>query len=142
MQPDDTILRDILTQTRSIAMVGYSNKRHRDSYKVATFLQEQGYLLYPVNPQLSEAEGKPCYSSLREIPGPIDLVNVFRRAEFLPSIIEDAIAIQAKVLWTQLGIIDLQAAHIATEAGLTVIMDSCIKIEHQRLQIPPQSLKP
>ncbi|WP_017304811.1 CoA-binding protein [Spirulina subsalsa] len=137
MQIDDAALREILTQTQTIALIGYSNKPHRDSYRVGQFLTQQGYLVYPVNPRLETLDGQPCYRCLEEIPAPIDLVNVFRRGEFLPEIVKSAIAIQAKTLWTQLGIIHPSAAQIAREAGLNVILNACIKIEYQRLQIRP-----
>lgn len=135
LKPEDETLRYLLTYARVIAVVGHSEKPHRDSYQVAQFLREAGYQVYPINPRVTEIAGHLSYASLRDVPAPIDIVNVFRRAEFLPEIVEDAIAIQAATLWTQLGISDSDAAAQATQAGLNVIMDACIKVEHQRLQI-------
>lgn len=130
---NDTALRQILTQARYIAVVGHSAKPSRPSYQIAEFLRRQGYQVYPVNPALKAIEGHPCYASLQEAPQPIDIVNVFRRSEFLPEIVECAIAIEATTLWTQLGIADPASAHKAIDAGLNVIMDACIKLEYLRL---------
>ncbi|PZD73979.1 hypothetical protein C1752_01824 [Acaryochloris thomasi RCC1774] len=135
LKPEDDTLRYLLTYAKVIAVVGHSEKSHRDSYQVAHFLREAGYQVYPINPRVTEIDGHLSYASLRDVPAPIDIVNVFRRAEFLPEIVADTIATQAATLWTQLGISDLGAAEQATQAGLNVIMDACIKTEHQRLQI-------
>lgn len=96
--PHDSELREILTQTQVIALVGYSEKRDRPSSQIGQFLQTVGYKVIPVNSNVQQIEGQPCYASLRDIPEPVDLVNVFRRSEFLPEIVEAAIAIQAKTL--------------------------------------------
>ncbi|MCG8364209.1 MAG: CoA-binding protein [Pseudanabaenales cyanobacterium] len=130
---NDTALRQILTQARRIAVVGHSAKSNRPSYQVAQFLRRQGYQVYPVNPSWKEIQGRPCYASLQKTPQPIDIVNVFRRAEYLPGIVDAAIAIGAKTLWTQLDIADQAAAQKAIGAGLNVIMEVCIKVEYLRL---------
>ncbi len=135
IKPDDPTLHYLLTYAKVIAVVGHSEKSHRDSYQVAQFLRDAGYQVYPINPRVDEIDGHLSYASLRDVPDPIDIVNVFRRSDFLPEIVEDAIAIQAPTLWTQLGISDLAAAEQAKTAGLNVIMDTCIKIEYQRLKI-------
>ena len=130
---NDTALQEILTQAKYIAVVGHSAKPSRPSYQIAQFLRRQGYQVYPVNPGLKSIEGYPCYASLHQAPPPIDIVNVFRRSEYLPEIVEAAIAIGAKTLWTQLGVADQASAQTVIDAGLNVIMDACIKIEHLRL---------
>jgi uncharacterized protein len=134
-KPEDDTLRYLLTYAKVIAVVGHSEKPHRESYQVAQFLRAAGYQVYPINPRVDEIEGHLSYASLRDVPAPIDIVNVFRRTEFLPEIVADAIAIQAATLWTQLGISDGESAAQAAKAGLNVVMDACIKVEHQRLQI-------
>ena len=130
---NDTAMRQILTQVRRIAVVGHSAKPSRPSYQIAQFLRRQGYQVYPVNPGLQKIEGHPCYASLQETPQRIDMVNVFRRSEYLPEIVAAAIAIEAKTLWTQLDIVDQVSAQKAIDAGLNVIMDACIKVEYLRL---------
>ena len=130
---NDIALQKILTQARYIAVVGHSAKPSRPSYRIAQFLRRQGYHVYPVNPGLKTIEGHPCYASLQQVPPPIDIVNVFRRSEHLPEIVNAAIAIRATTLWTQLGVVDQASAQKAIEAGLTVIMDACIKLEYLRL---------
>ena len=130
---DDQTLRHILQENRTIAVVGLSDKPHRASYDVAKYLVGHGYKIIPVNPNLKEVLKQKCYPSLREIPEKIDLVDCFRRSEAILPIAEDAIAIGAKVLWMQMGMVNQTAADKATAAGLQVIMNRCIKIEHLRL---------
>ena len=133
---DDTdipTLRRVLHDCRSIAVVGVSTKWHRPSHFVAKYLLEHGYRMIPVNPAYEEVLGQRCYPSLREIPEPVDMVDCFRRAEEIPALAEEAIAIGAKVLWMQLGVVHEAAAARAREAGLTVVMDRCVKIEYARL---------
>jgi len=134
---DDGMAR-VLTQGRVIAVVGHSHKPHRDSYRVAQFLRTQGYTIYPVNPRVKVIDGQPTYPTLQAVPEPIDIVNIFRRSEYLPDIARDAIAVQAKTLWTQLGIKEAHSAQMALDAGLNVVMDACIKIEYGRLGIDRQ----
>lgn len=114
-------------------MVGHSDKPHRTSYQIAQFLTTVGYQVYGVNPTVTAINHQPCYSSLKTIPEAIDIVNVFRRSQFLPEIVAEAIAVNAKTLWTQLGILDVTAAETADKAGLNIIMNRCIKIEYNRL---------
>ena len=126
-------LRSVLTRYRRIAVVGLSANWYRPSYFAAKYLKDHGYRIVPVNPAYAEVLGERCYSSLRELPGPVDVVDCFRRAEDIPPIVEDAIHIGAKVLWLQLGVINHDAARKAHDAGLEVVMDRCMKIEHARL---------
>jgi len=135
LQENDAAMREVLTQAKVIAVVGHSDKRDRTSYQIAQFLRQVGYTVYPVNPTIQEIDGQPCYASLQAVPEPIDLVNVFRRSEHLPVIVEDAIATQAKTIWTQLGVTDNTAAQTALNAGLNLVMNACIKIEYLRLGI-------
>lgn len=129
-------LRDLLTSARTIAIVGHSDKPHRESYRIGMYLREAGYRVYPVNPTLMAIEGEVCYPSLAAVPEPMDIVNVFRRPVFLPEIVEAAIAVKAKALWTQLGVVNFDAEARAREAGLIVVSNRCILVEHQRLGIP------
>ena len=127
---DITTLRRILTENRVIAVVGLSAKRHRPSYSVAKYLLEHGYRVIPVNPAYPEVLGQKCYPSLRDIPEKIDIVDCFRRSAEIVPIAEEAIAVGAKVLWMQIGVINEAAAEKARKAGLDVVMDRCIKIEY------------
>jgi predicted CoA-binding protein len=122
----------ILQQYRTIAMVGLSANPMRPSHFVAIYLIAEGYNVIPVNPREREILGRPCYPSLRDIPEPVEIVDIFREPNAVPSIVEDAIAIGAKVIWMQLGVINEAAARRAREAGLSVVMDACMKIEHAR----------
>ena len=133
MLQTDQQLRDLLKRTRSIAVVGMSDKPDRPSHYVAQFMRERGYTIIPVNPQCTEIDGLKCYPSLRDIPGPVDMVNVFRRPDDIPPIAQDAVAIGAKSLWIQLGLVSAEAEAIAEAAGLGVVMDLCIKVEYARL---------
>lgn len=131
--PDSPTLRRILTEAHTIAVVGLSRNWHRPSNFAAKYLQDHGYRVIPVNPTLDEVLGERCYSSVAEIAEPVDVVDCFRAAEEIPALAEQAIAIGAKVLWTQLGIINYEAAAMARHTGLDVVMDRCMKIEHARL---------
>jgi predicted CoA-binding protein len=127
-------IRHLLTQTRTIAVVGLSANPSRDSYGVARFLQRNGYRIIPVNPTLTEPVlGEVPYASLRDVDVPIDLVNIFRRPEHVHPIVEEAVDINALAVWMQLGVINQAAATHAQQAGLGVVMDRCIAIEHRRL---------
>jgi predicted CoA-binding protein len=126
-------LRRILAGNRTLAVVGLSAQWYRPSYFAAKYMQDHGYRIIPVNPRYDEVLGAKCYASLRDIPEPVDLVDCFRRAEEIPAIAEDAIAIGAKVLWMQLGIENRDAAQRAGDAGLEVVMNRCVKIEHARI---------
>lgn len=135
LKDDNNALREVLTHARAIAVVGHSDRPNRTSYQIAQFLKEVGYTVYPVNPLVKEIDGQPCYPSLQDVPQTIDIVNIFRRSEYLPEIIAAAISINAKTVWAQLGIWDQASAQKALDAGLNVIMDACIKIEYLRLGI-------
>ncbi len=130
---DDATLRRILSEARTIAVVGLSADPERPSHQVASYLQRQGYRIIPVNPTIQEVLGEPSYPDLLSVPEPVDVVDIFRPARYVPEIVEQAIAKGAKVIWMQLGVIHFEAAQRAREAGLLVVMDRCMKIEHQRL---------
>jgi predicted CoA-binding protein len=132
-EPDIPSLRRILKENRVIAMVGISAHWYRPSYFAAKYLQEHGYRVIPVNPSYPEVLGEKCYPSLKAIPEPVDVVDCFRKSEEIPAIAADAIAIGAKVLWLQIGVINEAAAERARAAGLDVVMNRCMKIEHARL---------
>ncbi len=127
-------LREILATTKTIAVVGLSDKPDRPSHAIPAYLQGQGYRIIPVNPTIAEALGEKSYPSLREVPVAVDVVDIFRRAEDVPPIVEDAIAIGAKVVWMQMGIVNEQAAARAQAAGLTVVMDTCMGETHEQLR--------
>ncbi|MDP1741311.1 MAG: CoA-binding protein [Polaromonas sp.] len=135
----------ILTHCRTIAVVGLSPKPHRASFDVARYMQAHGYRIIPVNPNVSEVLGEKAYASLREAAQheKIDLVNCFRNSEDIPPIVDDAIAIGAKAVWMQLGITHAHAAAKAEGAGLLVVQDHCLKIDHRVLQsrglVPPDA---
>ena len=132
--PGDEELLTILRKARTIAVVGLSSKPERHSYNVADYLKQAGYRIIPVNPNETEVLGEPAYPSLSDVPEPIDLVDVFRRAENTPEVAREAARVGAKVLWLQLGIVNEEARRIAEEAGLSVIMGLCLMVEHDRLQ--------
>jgi uncharacterized protein len=124
---------EILKQSRTIAVVGLSSKRYRPSYGVAEYMQRSGYRIIPVNPEESEVLGEKSYPDLDSVPDAIDIVDIFRRSEFVPEIVEAAIRKGAKAIWMQEGVIHEDAARRAAEAGLDVVMDRCILKEHRRL---------
>ena len=130
---DINTLRRILRESKVIAVVGLSADWFRPSYFAAKYMQEHGYRVIPVNPKYPEILGEKCYPSLRDVRQPIDMVDVFRKTADVMPIAEDAIAIGAKVLWQQLGVRNEEAAAKARAAGLQVVMDRCVKIEHGRL---------
>ncbi|MFN6526769.1 CoA-binding protein [Nostoc sp. ChiSLP03a] len=135
LKEDDNAMREVLTQAKTIAIVGHSDKRDRTSYQIAQFLRQKGYTVYAVNPLIKEIDSQPSYAALQELPEPVDIVNVFRRSEYLPEIVDEAISITAKTVWTQLGIWHQPSAQKAINAGLNVVMDACIKIEYLRLRV-------
>ncbi|MBD0267484.1 MAG: CoA-binding protein [Cyanobacteria bacterium Co-bin8] len=134
--PADDTLRQLLTTARTIAVVGHSNKLDRPSYQIAKYLRRVGYRVYPVNPAIATIDGEPCYPSLLEVPEPIDIVNVFRRSEYLPATVDEATDAGAKSVWAQLRVKHPDAVVKAEAAGILLVMDLCIKIEHRRLSIP------
>jgi predicted CoA-binding protein len=133
MNEDIDTLRRILRSSKTLAIVGLSANWWRPSYFAAKYMQEHGYRIIPVNPQYQEILGEKCYASLRDIPERVDIVDCFRKSEEIEPVAEDAIAIATPVLWMQLGVINHAAAERARQAGLEVVMDRCVKIEHARL---------
>jgi len=125
--------RRILQAAKTLAVVGLSRREGRPGYYVPAYMQSAGYRIIPVNPKLDEALGEKAYPDLLSIPEPVDVVVIFRRSEDVPPVVEQAIQIGAKVVWMQLGIVNQAAAERARAAGLEVVMDSCIKIDHQLL---------
>jgi uncharacterized protein len=129
---DPLAIQRVLNQARTIAVVGLSGNALRPSNFVGYYLMRHGYQVIPVNPRESEILGEKSYPSLTDVPVPVDVVNVFRAPDALPAIARDAVAIGASTLWCQFGVINAEGAQIAEDAGLTVIMDRCIKVEHAR----------
>jgi predicted CoA-binding protein len=129
---DSDKLRRILKTSRSIAVVGLSAHWHRPSYFAAKYMKDHGYRVIPVNPMYDSVLGERCYKRLVDIPEPVDVVDCFRKSEEIPALAEEAIAIGAKVLWMQLGVRNAQARSRAEAAGLEVVEDRCVKIEHGR----------
>jgi len=126
--------KKILNTFRTVAMVGISPKAERPSNIVATYLKEQGYTVIPVNPGEKEVIGETCYPDLASIPDPVEVVDIFRRPEEVPSIVEEAIKAGARAVWMQEGVINEEAAVRAREAGLLVVMDRCMRKEHIKLR--------
>ena len=126
-------LRRILKTNHTIAVVGLSADWYRPSYFAAKYMQEHGFKIIPVNPKYEEILGEKCYPNLKAIPEPVDIVDVFRKPDDCVPIAQDAVAIGAKVLWLQLGVVNEEAAHVAEAGGLEVVMDRCVKIEYARL---------
>ncbi|WP_309121388.1 CoA-binding protein [Paenibacillus sp.] len=127
--PSRDAIKTILEQAGAIAVVGLTNNPDRPAYEVSEAMMHRGYRIIPVNPKGEDVLGQKGYASLKDIPESIDIVNVFRRAEHTPPIAEEAAAVGAKTLWLQLGIASEEAARIASDAGMNVIMDRCIKVE-------------
>ena len=125
---------DLLRKSRTIAVVGLSSKKFRPSYGVAEYMQEQGYRIIPVNPNESEVLGEKTYRSIDDVPEHIDIVDIFRRSEFVGPIVESAIRVGANAIWMQEGVVHEEAAQKARDAGLAVVMDRCILKEHMRLE--------
>ena len=126
-------LIEIFHSTHTIAVVGATDRPGKPSRDIPAYLQKAGYKIIPVNPTITEALGEKVYPTLLEIPEPVDVVDIFRRSEFIPEIVDDAIAIGAKVIWMQSGIINEAAAEKARAAGLQVVMDMCMGVEHHML---------
>jgi uncharacterized protein len=122
----------ILRTYRRIAMVGLSANPMRPSHFAAIYMLSKGYEIIPVNPRETQVLGRECYASVRDVPGPVEIVDIFRERSAVPALVEDAIAVGAKVVWMQLGVIHEEAAERARQAGLEVVMDRCVKIEHAR----------
>lgn len=131
--PGDQEIKDLLTRSKTIAVVGLSDKPERDSYRVAQYMQEKGYRIIPINPRVKEVLGEKAYPNLAAVPGPVDIVNVFRRSEEVPGVVKEALALKPAAVWLQLGVISEEAAALAKDRGLPLVMDRCLKIEHGRL---------
>lgn len=137
----DNEIRDLLQRARTVAVVGMSDRPERDSFAVARFLQRSGYRVIPVNPNLNgRVLGERTFASLRDIGEPVDIVDIFRRPEYVPGVVDDAVAIGATAVWMQLGIVAPTAAVRAKQAGLQVVMDRCLAIEHRRLMREVESV--
>jgi uncharacterized protein len=132
--PSDQELRSILGEAKTVAVVGLSSKPHRDSYEVAEWLQGKGYRIIPVNPNETEVLGEKAYPSLLDVPEKVDVVDVFRRAEYTPEVAEQSVKIGARVLWLQDGIVNEDAWRIATDGGIDVVMGVCIRRTKNRLE--------
>jgi predicted CoA-binding protein len=124
---------EILNKNHNIAVVGLSRDAAKPSYNVAQYLQKAGYRIFPVNPKYTTVLNETCYPSLSDIPDRVEIVDIFRRHEYIPDVVEEAIRIKTAVIWMQLGLRHEPAAWLATKAGIDVVMNRCIKIEHQRL---------
>ena len=130
---DEAGIKDILQKNHVVAIVGFSTDENKGGHYVPKFLKEHGYQIVPVNPTITEGLGEKAYASLKDIPFPVDIVDCFRRAEAMPEIARDAVAIGAKVLWMQKGIESEEAAKIASDAGMKVVQNLCTMREHNRL---------
>ncbi|HZY69859.1 MAG TPA: CoA-binding protein [Thermoplasmata archaeon] len=139
MDSADESMRALLTRARTIAVVGLSDKPDRDSYTVAEYLQQQGYRIIPVNPMVTEVLGERSYPSIHEIPPDvkIDIVDVFRRSDQVPPIVDEALARGVGALWLQLGVQNDAAAEKARARGVLIYQDICIRVQHRRLRVPP-----
>ena len=131
--PANEGVKDILRNSRTVAIVGISHKEHRDSYRVAKYLKDHGYKIIPVNPKYREVIGETCYPDLKSIPEHVDVVDIFRNVEAIPGIVDEAIEIGAGAVWMQLGLQHEFAAENAMCAGLNVVMNRCMKQEHTLL---------
>lgn len=131
--PDDATIRELLDAARRIAVVGLSPRPDRDSHRVARYLQIRGYEIVPVYPREEEILGRAVYRRVQDIPGEVDIVDVFRRSEALPEVTDDVLEGHSRALWFQLGCVDEEAAARAQSAGLTVVMNRCTRTEHARL---------
>lgn len=130
---DPQVISSILKNYRVVAVVGLSSDPARPSYQVAAYLQQHGYRIIPVNPGCQEILGEKCYPTLKDIPFPVEVVDIFRKVEAIPAIVEEAIQVGAKAVWMQLGLVEPESAKKARQAGLEVVMDHCLKVEHTRL---------
>lgn len=124
---------ELLKSAKTVAVVGVSHKEHRDSHRVARYLKEHGYKMIPVNPKYKEVLGETCYPDLRSVPEHIDVVDIFRNMDVIPGVVDEAIDVKAGAVWMQLGLCHNEAADKARSAGLSVVMNKCIKVEHHRL---------
>lgn len=131
---DSNTISGIIKNSKIIAVVGLSDKPDRPSFSVASYLKDKGYKIIPVNPTRDEILDEKSYPDLISIPGPVDVVDVFRKSEAVGPIVDEAIKIKAQAIWFQLGVINIEAARKAVDAGLKVVMDRCLLVEHRNLQ--------
>lgn len=131
----DDQMKKMLRESKVVAVVGHSDKPFRTSYQIAQYLRNAGYKVYAVNPMVTEIDGERVYASLADIPETIDIVDVFRRSEYLEGVVQEAIQVGAKAVWAQLGVADAAAEKEAIAAELPIVMDRCIKVDHRRLNI-------
>ncbi|RPF49852.1 hypothetical protein EDD75_0677 [Thermodesulfitimonas autotrophica] len=131
--PRDEALRELLQQSRTVAVVGLSPKPERDSHRVAAYLQQQGYRIIPVYPREETILGEKVYRRLGDIPFAVDIVNVFRRSEEVLPVVEEALALRPRAVWLQLGVTHAGAVPLCRRAGVCLVMDRCIMVEHRRL---------
>ncbi|MDE3021224.1 MAG: CoA-binding protein [Pseudomonadota bacterium] len=131
-----TDIPHLLSSSHTIAVVGLSDRPERDSYKVARYLKSRGYQIFPVNPNIKTVLGETAYSRLEDIPGPVDIVDIFRASTEVPAIVDSAIRMGAKAVWMQFGVISEAGAKRALDAGLEVVMDRCMMLEHRKLGLP------
>ena len=130
---NDKEMQEILLSTKTIASVGLSSNQEKESFWIVSYLKEQGYRIIPVNPTATEILGEKVYPNLESIPDQVDVVQVFRKSEDVPPVVDSAIKIGAKVVWMQEGIVNEAASQKAREAGLQVVMDACMRATHRRL---------
>ena len=130
---DDQMMKDILLSAKTIASVGLSSNQQKESYWIVSYLRDQGYRIIPVNPTADEILGEKAYPDLESVPEKIDVVQVFRKPEDVPPVVDSAIKIGAKAVWMQEGIVNEEAAQKARQAGLQVVMDACMRVTHRRL---------
>lgn len=133
LNADEAARREVLINSPVIAVVGRSNDHYYTSYQVGEYLENVGYTIVNVNPNVDEIDGERVYNSLREVPGPVDIVDVFRKGEFLPQVVEDAIAVGAKTVWAQLDVENDDAREQALASGLNYAQNLCVRTEHERL---------
>jgi uncharacterized protein len=130
---DDQMMKDILVSAKTIASVGLSSNQEKESYWIVSYLKDQGYRIIPVNPTADEILGEKAYPDLESVPEKIDVVQVFRKPEDVPPVVDSAIKVGAKAVWMQEGIVNEEAAQKARQAGLQVVMDACMRVTHRRL---------
>ena len=130
---NDQMMKDILLSAKTIASVGLSSNQEKESYWIVSYLKDQGYGIIPVNPTADEILGEKAFPDLESVPEKIDVVQVFRKPEDVPPVVDSAIKVGAKVIWMQEGIVNEEAAQKAREAGLQVVMDACMRVTHRRL---------
>jgi len=133
--PADDQIYDLLNRAKTIAVVGLSDKPHRASHGVSAYMQRNGYRIIPVNPNVSEVLGEKAYTSLEDVPEPIDLINVFRRSRFVASLVDPALGSDALGFWSQIGVKDNHSAALLADAGLVVVQNRCLMQEHMRLML-------